>query len=93
MHFFSKKTHVLHWRRVRFRPSSGLLVSEGKKLLSSQEEDMSPDQDLTAAERLEALAELLARGIDRLAMGKLPRGKARPVQEKRQVARSHGGIG
>jgi hypothetical protein len=54
---------------------------------------MSPDLDLTAAERLEALAELLARGIDRLAMRKQQRGKARPVQERPQVARSHGGIG
>jgi hypothetical protein len=53
---------------------------------------MHPDQDLTAAERLEALAELLARGIDRLAMRSQQRGKARGAHEKRQVARSHGGI-
>jgi hypothetical protein len=54
---------------------------------------MNPDRDLTAAERLEALAELLARGVDRLAMRKQQRGEARPVQEKHQIARSQGGIG
>jgi hypothetical protein len=45
------------------------------KFLSSQEEDVNNNQELTAAERLEALAELLARGIDRLAMRKQQRGK------------------
>jgi hypothetical protein len=57
---------------------------------------MSRDQDLTAAERLEALAELLARGIDRLAMQRMRKhapGKAGPVREKYQVVRSRGGIG
>jgi hypothetical protein len=57
---------------------------------------MHYDEDLTAAERLEALAELLARGVDRLAMQRMrkhTRAKAHPVHEKRQVAGSHGGIG
>jgi hypothetical protein len=56
---------------------------------------MHHDEDLTAAERLEALAELFARGVDRLAMQRLrrqPQGKTGPVHEKRQVAGSHGGI-
>jgi hypothetical protein len=51
---------------------------------------MHRDQDLTAAERLKALAELLARGVDRLGMQKQQRGKASP---KRPTAKSHGGIG
>ena len=54
---------------------------------------MHPDSDLTTAERLEALAELLARGIDRLAMRSQQRGKARRAHEKRQVAGSREGIG
>jgi hypothetical protein len=57
---------------------------------------MHHDEDLTAAERLEALAELFARGVDRLAMQRLRRqsqGKTGPVHEKRQVAGRHGGIG
>jgi hypothetical protein len=54
---------------------------------------MNPDHVLTVAERLEALAELLARGVDRLAMQKHRRGTAPAGHEKRQAARSHGGIG
>jgi hypothetical protein len=56
---------------------------------------MHHEQDLTAAERLEALAELFARGISRLAMRKMQthrRGKASPTHEKCQVAERHGGI-
>jgi hypothetical protein len=56
---------------------------------------MHHEQDLTAAERLEALAELFARGIDRLAMQKMrrdARSKAGPTNEKRQFSGSHGGI-
>jgi hypothetical protein len=56
---------------------------------------MHHDEDLTAAERLEALAELFARGVDRLAIQRLrtqPQGKTGPVHEKRQVAGSHGGM-
>jgi len=52
---------------------------------------MHHDEILTAAERLEALAELFARGVDRLAMQRMrkhARGKASPVHEKRQVAGS-----
>jgi hypothetical protein len=66
------------------------------KFLSSQEEDMHRDQDLTAVERLKALAELFARGVDRLAMQRMrkhARGKAGSVREKYQVVRSRGGIG
>lgn len=50
---------------------------------------MHQDENLTAAERLEALAELFARGVDRLAMQrmrKLARGKAHPAREKHQIA-------
>jgi hypothetical protein len=54
---------------------------------------MSRDQDLTAAERLKALAELLARGVDRLGMQKQQRAKASPRHPKRPTAKSHGGIG
>jgi hypothetical protein len=57
---------------------------------------MHHDENLTAAERLEALAELFARGVDRLAMQRTrqhTRGKAHPMHEKHQVAGSHGGIG
>jgi hypothetical protein len=85
--------HVLHWRRVRFRPPSGLLVNEGANLLSPQEEDMNHNQDLTVVERLEAVAELLARGVGRLAMERQQRGKSGLAYEKRQRAGSHGGIG
>jgi hypothetical protein len=52
---------------------------------------MHHDENLTAAERLEALAELFARGVDRLAMQRMrkhARGKASLVHEKRQVAGS-----
>ena len=52
---------------------------------------MHHDENLTAAERLEALAELFARGVDRLAMQrtrKHPQGKSHPVHEKHQVAGS-----
>ena len=54
---------------------------------------MHRDQELTAAERLKALAELLARGIDRLGMQKQQRGKASSRHPKRLAAKSHGGIG
>lgn len=47
---------------------------------------MNHDQDLTAAERLEALAELLARGVGRLAMERPQRGKSGLAYEKRQRA-------
>jgi hypothetical protein len=56
---------------------------------------MHHEQDLTAAERLEALAELFARGISRLAMWKMQthqRDNTSAPHEKRQVARRHGGI-
>lgn len=56
---------------------------------------MHHEEDLTAAERLEALAELFARGVDRLAMHRMrqhSRGKASPVHEKRQVAGSQGAL-
>jgi hypothetical protein len=56
---------------------------------------MHHDEDLTAAERLEALAELFARGVDRLAMQRMrkhARGKAHPVHAKRQVAETPGGV-
>jgi hypothetical protein len=52
---------------------------------------MHHDEDLTAAERLEALAQLFARGVDRLVMLRMrkhARGEASPVHEKRQVAGS-----
>jgi hypothetical protein len=57
---------------------------------------MHHDEDLTAAERLEALAELFARGVDRLAMQRMrqhSRGKAHPVHKKHQVAGEPGGVG
>jgi hypothetical protein len=57
---------------------------------------MHRDQDLTDAERMEALAELFARGVDRLAMQKLQahaRDTASPTHEKRQVTGRHGGHG
>lgn len=46
---------------------------------------MHHDRDLTAAERLAALAELLARGIDRLAVQKYNRNGAGGENKKRQV--------
>jgi hypothetical protein len=52
---------------------------------------MHHDEDLTAAERLEALAELFARGVDRLAMQRVRKHGPRqgpPVHEKHQVAGS-----
>jgi hypothetical protein len=52
---------------------------------------MHHDEDLTAAERLEALAELFARGVDRLAMQrtrKHTQGISHPVHEEHQVAGS-----
>jgi hypothetical protein len=52
---------------------------------------MHHDEDLTAAERLEALAELFARGVARLAMQRMrkhARGNAHPVYEKHQVVGS-----
>jgi hypothetical protein len=57
---------------------------------------MHHDENLTAAERLEALAELFARGVDRLAMQRMrqhSRGKAHPVHKKHQGAEKPGGIG
>jgi hypothetical protein len=77
MHFFEEKMHVLHRRSVRFRPPSGLLVSEGANLLSPSGGHMQRDGDISASERLAAIAELLARGIDRLAIQKHDRGRAR----------------
>jgi hypothetical protein len=56
--------------------------------LSSQEEVMNHDQDLTAAERLEALAELLARGVDRLAARKHDRDKS-GRENKKPLVRGH----
>jgi hypothetical protein len=56
---------------------------------------MHHDEDLTAAERLEALAELFARGVDRLAMQRMrkrARGTANTVHETHQVTATHGGI-
>jgi hypothetical protein len=47
---------------------------------------MKHNQDLTVAERLEAVAELLARGIGRLAMERQQRGKSGLAYEKRQRA-------
>lgn len=46
---------------------------------------MHHERDLTAAERLAALAELLARGIDRLAIRKYNRDRAARENKKRQV--------
>lgn len=46
---------------------------------------MNHDQDLTAAERLEALAELLARGVDRLAARKHDRDESGQDNQKHRV--------
>ena len=49
---------------------------------------MQHDRDITASERLAAIAELLARGLDRLAIRKHDRDRAgrenkeRPVQQR-----------
>ena len=54
---------------------------------------MHHEEDLTAAERLEAVAELFARGVDRLAMQRMrkhTRGKADPVHEKHRVEKPRG---
>lgn len=49
---------------------------------------MHHDQDLTAAERLEALAELLARGVDRLTVRKHDRDKS-GRENKKPLVQGH----
>jgi hypothetical protein len=46
---------------------------------------MQRDGDISASERLAAVAELLARGIDRLAIQKHDRGSPGRENQKRQV--------
>lgn len=49
------------------------------------EDCMQSERDLTASERLQAIAELLARGIDRLAIQKHGRDRAGREDKKRLV--------